>query len=111
MINKTFLAFAAPERNRRAIFHSTSIADWGGELLLGRVGKCNGLENYPCGAVFKLTTSGKISRLYQYNGPTVISGIPLPISGTDGPNAAVILDSSGNLYGTRRFKGLPESFM
>jgi hypothetical protein len=40
MINKTFLAFAAPERNRRAIFHSTSIADWGGELLLGRVGKC-----------------------------------------------------------------------
>jgi len=105
MINKTFLAFAAPERNRRAIFHSTSIADWGGELLLGRVGKCNGLENYPCGAVFKLTTSGKISRLYQYNGPTVISGIPLPISGTDGPNAAVILDSSGNLYGTTPFQG------
>jgi uncharacterized repeat protein (TIGR03803 family) len=69
------------------------------------LGAAEGPANNPYGAVFKLTTSREIRRLYQFNGPTVISGTWPPISDTDGANASVILDLAGNLYGTTPFQG------
>jgi len=50
------------------------------------------------GAVYKLGSSGKASLLYQFTGEQVVPG-------SQGLNASVILDSSGNLYGTSPFAG------
>jgi len=48
-----------------------------------------------CGTVFKLNTTGKLTVLYVFSG------------GTDGgkPEAGLILDNSGNLYGTTTIGG------
>jgi uncharacterized repeat protein (TIGR03803 family) len=59
-----------------------------------RGGNLSGCEGYGCGVVFKLSPDGQggwnQSVLYSFKG------------GTDGayPNAGVVLDTSGNLYGT-----------
>ncbi len=60
---------------------------------------------FPHGAVFKVDTSNKLTLLYQFHGATVLSGIAPPLAWGLGPNAGVILDSAGNLYGTTPFQG------
>jgi uncharacterized repeat protein (TIGR03803 family) len=60
---------------------------------------------YPHGAVFKVDTGNKVTLLYQFHGATVLSGIAPPLAWGLGPNAGVVLDSAGNLYGTTPFQG------
>ena len=52
---------------------------------------------YGCGVVFKLDKSGKETVLYSFKG------------GTDGasPSSALVMDASGNLYGTTSYGGDP----
>jgi uncharacterized repeat protein (TIGR03803 family) len=51
--------------------------------------------NLGCGTVFKLDPSGNLTVLYSFSG------------GTDGgnPYSGVIMDGSGNLYGTATYGG------
>jgi len=59
---------------------------------------------YLNGAVFKLTASGTISRLYEFQGALMRPAVSGP-SRDQYPNAGVVLDSSGNLYGTTASQG------
>jgi uncharacterized repeat protein (TIGR03803 family) len=58
-------------------------------------GDLSGCSSLGCGVVFKLDRSGKESVLYRFKG------------GADGaePNASVIRDAAGNLYGTTNYGG------
>jgi uncharacterized repeat protein (TIGR03803 family) len=62
--------------------------EYGGDV------NCNGLVS--CGVVFKLDTTGKETVLYSFPG------------GADGssPEAGLVLDAAGNLYGTTVFGGI-----
>src|SRR5579872_648845 len=66
-----------------------------GTTFYGGGGNCDG--NSPCGLVFKLTDTGKYTILHAF------AGYP-----TDGgnPEAGVIRDSAGNLYGTTSEGGI-----
>jgi uncharacterized repeat protein (TIGR03803 family) len=72
-----------------------SQGNWYGTTYSGGGGSslCNGSGG--CGTVFKIDTTGKETVLYSFSG------------GTDGgnPYAGLVLDSSGNLYGTTEFFG------
>jgi uncharacterized repeat protein (TIGR03803 family) len=63
-----------------------------GTTASGRGSGCNGLG---CGTVFKLALDGSETVLYSFTG------------GSDGanPNAGLIRDASGNLYGTATYGG------
>ncbi len=69
-----------------------SAGNFYGTTSQGGSGSGSACDSYPygCGTVFKLDTSGTESVLYSFAG------------GTDGgdPQAGVILDAAGNLYGT-----------
>ena len=73
---------------------ATLIADKGGNLYgttsIGGSGSCSGYYGPGCGTVFKLAPDGSETVLYSFQG------------GSDGeePNAALIADGNGNLYGT-----------
>lgn len=64
-----------------------------GTTLYGGDVNCNGLVS--CGVVFKLDTAGKETVLYRFPG------------GADGssPEAGLVQDAAGNLYGTTAFGG------
>jgi uncharacterized repeat protein (TIGR03803 family) len=61
----------------------------------GNLANCYNYGLLGCGTVFKLDTSGKETVLYSFSG------------GTDGayPEASLVLDSAGNLYGTTSVGG------
>jgi uncharacterized repeat protein (TIGR03803 family) len=63
-------------------------------------GDLNGCDGYSCGVVFKLTQSGLETVLYTFTGDT------------DGANpmAGVVLDASGNMYGTTYYGGGTQCF-
>ena len=67
------------------------IADQAGNLYgMTQVGDGTGCDNVGCGTVFELSTGGSFTVLHAFNGTT------------DGgrPQAALIGDKAGNLYGT-----------
>jgi len=66
-----------------------------GDTLSGGGGSCNGGPFNGCGVVFKVDTTGKETVLYSFTG------------GRDGgnPYSGVVLDKTGNLYGTAFFGG------
>jgi uncharacterized repeat protein (TIGR03803 family) len=61
----------------------------------GDVGACNGSGISGCGAVFKLDQAGKETVLYRFTGTP----------NGDDPQANVIRDATGNLYGTTFYGG------
>jgi len=61
----------------------------------GKAGGCGGVG---CGVVFKLSPVGKMTVLHRFQGPDGRS-----------PNAALLRDSAGNLYGTTAFGGKSSS--
>jgi uncharacterized repeat protein (TIGR03803 family) len=61
----------------------------------GGIAKC--LQDFGCGTVFKLDTSGDLTVLYAFNG----------VSDGYGPYGGVALDSAGNIYGTTASGGDP----
>lgn len=65
----------------------------------GEGGSSKSCAEFGCGTVFKITADGKETLLYSFD----------PANG-DGswPNAGVVADSEGNLYGTTFFSGLSE---
>jgi uncharacterized repeat protein (TIGR03803 family) len=73
----------------------TLVADSAGNLYgtTGGGGQCFGQSG--CGTVFKVTPSGQESILYDFQGGT--DGI--------GPEGGVIIDNTGNLYGTTAWSG------
>ena len=71
-------------------------------------GQCDGETPVPYGAVYKVNAAGQLSVLYSFpgasnSGPDLASG---PIAGSSGPNAGVMLDAAGNLYGATAYGGL-----
>jgi uncharacterized repeat protein (TIGR03803 family) len=72
---------------------------YGTTLYGGNPTNCPAGEFYPagCGTVFKLAPNGTETVLYAFGG------------GTDGaePNAGLVADSAGNLYGTTQYGGDP----
>jgi uncharacterized repeat protein (TIGR03803 family) len=72
------------------------VAQYGGEF--GQ--QCEvqpGYDNYGCGTVFKLSSSGVFTVLHEFNN-----------DGSEGvtPNGGLVLDPSGNLYGTTQESSL-----
>jgi uncharacterized repeat protein (TIGR03803 family) len=59
---------------------------------------CPGTNGYGCGTVFKLDTTGKETVLHSFNG----------IPDGSGPEAGLVLDAQGNLYGTTTYGGSPK---
>lgn len=63
----------------------------------------NNVSQWTYGAVFKLEANGRPSLLYKFPGPGISYEAEAPL--WPGINAAVILDSAGNAYGTSPFGG------
>jgi uncharacterized repeat protein (TIGR03803 family) len=55
-------------------------------------------QGYGCGVVFKLTPGGKYTALHSFCGPSNCANGAFPIAG-------LVLDQTGNLYGTTYFGG------
>jgi uncharacterized repeat protein (TIGR03803 family) len=73
------------------------IADGAGNLYgTTEEGAGNGCGGFGCGTVFKLTPHGKETVLYAFKGGS---------NDGDTPQAGLIADSAGNLYGTTSFGG------
>jgi len=81
-------------------FHSFSQILVKGELTVDKSGNFYGVPygygSPAVGEIYRVTPSGTQSILYTFGGP--------PSDGTQ-PNAGMIIDSSGNLYGTTQFGG------
>ncbi len=77
-----------------------------GTTVYGGIGNCN--SDLGCGTIWKLipsggTYTGKVLASFQ-SGPGVI-GCCFPIRLPDNPRAGVVLDSSGDIYGTTVYGG------
>jgi uncharacterized repeat protein (TIGR03803 family) len=93
---------------------------WGGRLLMdasgnlygttryGGTGSCNPLNPVSCGTVFELMPNGsggwREKVLYSFNGGKTVTG-------TDGyhPAGGLVMDATGNLYGTTFYGGIYET--
>jgi len=97
--------FKLDASDHETVLHSFWAGKWGvnpgGGLVQDRAGnlygttrtggdlRCQFNRGYGCGTVFKLDTAGHLTVLQRFHG-----------TNGDGPNAALILDAAGNLYGT-----------
>jgi len=79
-----------------AVPYAGLVLDTQGNLYGTTYGGGNRACKYPCGTVFKLDTTGKETVLYSFTG-----------TGGDGayPEAGLVLDAQGNLYGTTLYGG------
>src|ERR1700733_3283214 len=83
------LPYAGLVRDRDGRFYGTT--------LRGGTGNCTDNGVMGCGVVFRMDSSGSETVLYDFTG------------GTDGANpfATLVIDATGNLYGTTEFGGDP----
>jgi uncharacterized repeat protein (TIGR03803 family) len=58
---------------------------------------CSGYDNYGCGTVFKVDTTGKETVLYSFTGTQGDAALP---------SAGLVQDAEGNLYGTTQYGGV-----